>query len=66
MSMERMATAIEGECPVCAAFIRPQAGVEETEILSCPVCQSQLVVESRNGGRLRLGEAPAIEEDWGE
>lgn len=66
MSLERIEMALEGECPICAAFIRPQAGVEETEILSCPVCQSQLVVESRGGGRIRFGEAPAVEEDWGE
>lgn len=66
MSMENVEIALEGECPICAAFIRPQAGVEETEILSCPVCQSRLVVESLGGGRLGLGEAPAIEEDWGE
>ena len=36
------------------------------EILACPECRSLLVVEARQGGRMVLAEAPAIEEDWGE
>lgn len=69
MSLERIET-IEttkrGECPVCAALIIPNSGIEETEILSCPECRSMLVVDGIEGNRLKLAEAPRIEEDWGE
>lgn len=72
MSLERIETigtiktTKRGECPVCAALIIPIAGIEETEILSCPECRSMLVVDGIEGDRLRLAEAPRIEEDWGE
>jgi len=66
MSMEQMEMIARGECPVCAALIVPSAGIEETEILRCPECQSMLVVDGFEGGGLILSEAPRIEEDWGE
>jgi len=66
MSNEQLAVSYRGECPVCAAGITPPGGVEETEILTCPDCQSPLVVDGFEGTRLRLSEAPLIEEDWGE
>jgi hypothetical protein len=66
MSMERLALSSRGDCPVCAALISPVGGLEESEILACPECQSMLVVEGCEGGRLVFGEAPRIEEDWGE
>jgi len=66
MSTEHLAFALRGECPICAASIAPVHGVEETEILTCPDCQSPLVVDGFEGQRLRLSEAPRIEEDWGE
>jgi hypothetical protein len=66
MSMERLALISRGDCPVCAALISPPGGLEESEILACPECQSMLVVEGCEGGRLIFGEAPRIEEDWGE
>jgi lysine biosynthesis protein LysW len=66
MSTEHLAISLHGECPVCAAGIAPAAGVEETEILTCPDCQSPLVVDGFEGQRIRLSEAPLIEEDWGE
>jgi len=66
MSMERFALSSRGDCPVCAALISPVGGLEESEILACPECQSMLVVEGCEGGRLVFGEAPRIEEDWGE
>ena len=66
MSNEQLAVSYRGECPVCAAGITPPGGVEETEILTCPDCQSPLVVNGFEGTRLRLSEAPLIEEDWGE
>ena len=67
MSLERQEIALlRGECPVCAAVFAPSGSVEDTEILPCPECRTMLVVERRERGRLILGEAPQIEEDWGE
>jgi hypothetical protein len=67
MSMERLETAApRGTCPVCAAVFTPRGPVEDTEILPCPECQTMLVVERREGSWILLGEAPQIEEDWGE
>ncbi len=66
MSLESLETTARGECPVCAAPIIPCARVEETEILPCPECQTQLVVDRCEGYRLVLCQAPRIEEDWGE
>jgi len=68
--MFQQITAVEtnalGECPVCAVRISFAAPVEESEIITCFECRSALVVECREGSRLILGEAPKIEEDWGE
>ena len=66
MSTEQTEMIARGDCPMCAALITPSAGVEETEILRCPECQSMLVVDEIKGYRLSLSEAPRIEEDWGE
>ncbi len=66
MSLERLEAARYGACPVCAATVAPRVPVEETEILACPECQTRLVVDGFEGPRLVLGEAPRIEEDWGE
>jgi len=66
MSLERTEMTWRGQCPVCAALIVPPAGVEETELLPCPECQTMLVVDGRQGNRMVLSEAPQIEEDWGE
>lgn len=66
MSIERMEMASKGNCPICAALISASGRVEETEILSCPECQTALVVERIEGRDLILSEAPQIEEDWGE
>ena len=66
MSLEIVGTAAAGECPVCAAWLTPAGPVEESEILTCRECRSTLVVDRRIGSTLVLGEAPRIEEDWGE
>jgi lysine biosynthesis protein LysW len=66
MSMNQLVTEVRGSCPICSAAIIAAEGLEETEILTCPECQSKLVVDSRQGQSLILGEAPLIEEDWGE
>jgi lysine biosynthesis protein LysW len=66
MSMNQLIAEVQGSCPVCSAAITAAQGLEETEILTCPECQSKLVVDGRQGQNLVLGEAPLIEEDWGE
>ncbi len=66
MTMNPLAQEIRGECPMCAADIIAAEGLEESEILTCPECQSKLVVDGRQGQSLFFSEAPAIEEDWGE
>jgi len=53
-------------CPVCDAPVALEEDVEESEILSCPECQTMLVVDRTESGSLQLAEAPPIEEDWGE
>ncbi|MGQ9619070.1 MAG: lysine biosynthesis protein LysW [Candidatus Aminicenantia bacterium] len=55
-----------GVCPICDASLSIKEGVLISEILSCPDCNSLLVVENIENHTLKLGEAPKIEEDWGE
>lgn len=59
-------TKYKSSCPVCDAVIELPADTEETEIITCPECENRLVVELIKDERLILGEAPEIEEDWGE
>ena len=66
MNLQTVEAAACGECPICAAWISPAGPVEETKILTCGECRSALVVDRREGATLILGEAPRIEEDWGE
>jgi lysine biosynthesis protein LysW len=53
------------QCPICDANVVLTEDTEVTELLICSDCQSRLVVESLGSSPL-LGEAPMIEEDWGE
>ena len=57
---------VGGTCPVCEIMVDCTEGVEESEILTCPDCQTRLVVESVNSQNLVFNEAPRIEEDWGQ
>ena len=66
MSLQTVAADAFGECPVCAALLSRPSSIEETEILTCDECRSALVVDRRVGARLFFGEAPRIEEDWGQ
>lgn len=66
MLLQTVQAAAYGECPVCAALLSRPSSIEETEILTCDECRSPLVVDRRVGVKLILGEAPRIEEDWGE
>lgn len=40
--------------------------VEVSEIVVCADCATRLVVERRQEEKIVLGEAPAVEEDWGQ
>ncbi len=66
MSLPVAEAAVFGECPVCAALLSRPSSIEETEILTCDECRSTLVVDRRIDGRVIFGEAPRIEEDWGQ
>ena len=55
----------KGNCPVCDAAVQA-AGAEVSEIITCPDCKSRLVVKNVSETGVTLGEAPQIEEDWGE
>ncbi len=56
---------LSGHCPICDASITQEEEVEESEILSCPECQTMLFVDCVESGAFQLTEAPQIEEDWG-
>lgn len=67
MTIERTTSIeLEGNCPVCDAWIRTAEPVEESEILTCTDCYSMLVVDGIENRRIILAEAPQMEEDWGE
>ncbi len=59
-------SSIQANCPICDAQINLADDVEETEIITCSDCGHRVVVEEVNDGNVTLGEAPEIEEDWGE
>jgi len=66
MTSGSASAAAPGTCPVCGGTIPSGGGLVATEIVVCPECQSMLVVESLRDGEAVFGEAPKIEEDWGE
>lgn len=66
MSLRTTEENLSGSCPVCEEATFIPEGVEEAEVLTCHDCQSQLVVESIDDRVITLGEAPVMEEDWGE
>ena len=51
-------------CPICGADVTLDAGTMVSEILPCPDCGAELEVQSLDP--VTLGEAPEVEEDWGE
>lgn len=57
---------LRGSCPVCEEMTFISEEVEESEILTCHDCQSQLVVVCVDNRLVTLEEAPVMEEDWGE
>lgn len=57
---------IKTNCPICDAQISLADDAEESEIITCTECSNRIIVESIKDGQAILGEAPAVEEDWGE
>lgn len=57
---------INATCPVCDAQVSLSQDTEVSEIITCPECETRLVVEEVGKGNVRLEEAPEIEEDWGQ
>lgn len=55
-----------GICPVCEGRVAAPGPLVAAEIVPCPECQSMLVVERLSEGLPVFGEAPRVEEDWGE
>lgn len=56
----------KGTCPICEANLKVKEDVQVSEVLSCPDCNSLLVVDSIEDHSLFLKIAPEIEEDWGQ
>jgi len=56
---------IKTNCPICDGRVTLPESTEESEIISCPECHTRLVVQSVGNSPV-LGEAPKVEEDWGE
>ena len=59
-------TNLKSECPICAETISVEENIETSEIIQCPSCNNRIVVTNISGNKITLGEAPKIEEDWGQ
>lgn len=57
---------LKTNCPICDVQVTLPKNTEESEIISCPDCHTQLVVANLKGNTAVLEEAPKVEEDWGE
>lgn len=57
---------VPGTCPVCTGSVPSSGSLVVTEIVGCPDCLSMLVVEGFVAGVPVFGEAPRVEEDWGQ
>lgn len=57
---------LKGICPVCEGELKANKDVQISEILSCPDCNSLLVVDYIEDHTINLKKAPQIEEDWGQ
>ena len=51
-------------CVVCDGEVRLPEGAMEGELLTCSDCGTDLEILSLNP--VTVGEAPAVQEDWGE
>ena len=57
---------LKASCPICGGEILLPADIEVTEIITCNECYNRVVVEKIEGENVILGEAPEIDEDWGQ
>jgi lysine biosynthesis protein LysW len=57
---------LAANCPVCGTDLTLAEDIQVSELLSCPDCQTLLVVDMVEDHTAALREAPAIEEDWGQ
>ncbi|KKR31627.1 MAG: hypothetical protein UT63_C0064G0009 [Candidatus Gottesmanbacteria bacterium GW2011_GWC2_39_8] len=57
---------MNGTCPICDGTVTLSPNLEESEIINCTECKTRLVVTRIDQGKVTLGEAPKVEEDWGE
>jgi len=57
---------INTNCSVCDAEIKIPEGTVATEIITCAECGSQFVVDEISEAGVKISEAPAVDEDWGE
>ena len=53
------------KCPQCDATITIADDAEVGEILTCDECGAELEVKKLEP-EVELGDAPAVQEDWGE
>ena len=59
-------TKLTGTCPICDVGMKLEPDTEESEIISCPDCDTRLVVSKVGNPSVILEQAPEIEEDWGQ
>lgn len=57
---------MSADCTICDAHMQLSADLCESEVVACPECKSNLVVDKIVGSTVNLSQAPAVEEDWGE
>lgn len=62
---KKTAASSDVACPLCAGSISLPAGTEEGEIITCDECSAELEVKTVEP-TVTLGEAPKVQEDWGE
>lgn len=53
-------------CPICDGQVNIPENIEVSEVIICSDCHSRLVVEKIDKGKVVIGQAPEVEEDWGE
>jgi alpha-aminoadipate carrier protein LysW len=51
-------------CPICDGELKLPDDTVEGELIECPECGSELEVTGVNP--YKVGEAPSVQEDWGE
>lgn len=54
------------QCIECGGVLNIPSGIDKGDILSCPDCGVDYVVEFDESGLIQLKELNLEEEDWGE